>query len=900
MPEKVCPNTKCMVKDQLNCIYVGHRGKKGATYMIIGERGAVDECKVQKPFVGKSGQKLDEILTTVGIRREECFITNAVGCGHKKGASPTIGELEQCLDYVIAQIKTVKPKIIILMGGMALYPIYNTVTGIKKMHGRIEWNDEYNCWITSTYHPSSALRDEKGAVEWAIIKDLQRAKSLIDGKWEISYPNIIVHDTTESIIKYLNSLGDIEAFAFDTETNSIDVYTTNPKIACLSFSTSPDEGHVLWLKNIPTDEMPLVIREIKKLMESDKIKVGANLKYDNTFIRRTYSIVPKPPYFDVIIAHRLLYTCANEHGLKVMSLQFTKMGGYEEEIDEYKGADDGYYSVPKELLVEYSGRDAVATWCAYQNMDAAMRKERTLSYNSKGQKIVTSLTGIFDLSMDIMDMLSYVEELGIFVNMDIVNSLKEMYERKIKEKLDELHSYDEVQLAEVMAIIAEIEKKIATLQRKLGRLKGDAVINRTKLEIEELEEKRNEYNSLVVSDVARSKYFQGHDIKNVNIGSNPQMSNLLFNICDLTPTKRSKKTNKPSVDEGVLRSLDHPIATIIREYRHYTKMLGTYIANIEKDIDSSTGVIHPSFIVNGAISGRLTSGFHTLPSHGEDYIIKSMFVSSNPNGVIVAADFSQMELKVAASLSGDKRMITAMVNGEDLHRITAASIYNVPINEVTHDQRQVGKKINFGLIYSISPYGLINQGIAEDEDEGKHFIDTFFRLYPNIKRWMNHTKNVIGKIGASASPLGRFRDLRILLNQDPNKALRRGVNFPVQSVANDYALISTYKMYKWLIDNNKVSRIIGMVHDSVFIDTIPNETLDVILIFKKIAESGDLSPYFPKYKFRVPLEVGFKVGYSLYLPDTLELSREFFENPTENLTEHLQKAKKIQDDLFKS
>lgn len=899
MNKRVCPCNKCTVKDQKGCVYVGHEGRKNATYMIIGERGAVDECKIQRPFVGKAGQKLDAILQKVGIRRDECFITNAVGCGHRNGVSPTKGELEQCIAYVIAQIKTIKPNMIILMGNSALYPIYNTVTGIKNLHGRIEWNDVYNCLVTSTYHPSKALRDDRGVVEWAIIKDLMRAKSYIEGEWEMSYPNVIVHDTTDSIISYLDTLENVDAFAFDTETNSLDMHTKNPKIVCFSFATTKDEGHVLWIKEMPLCELHPITSRLRRLMDSDKIKVGANLKYDNMFIKHTYAINPKPPFFDVIIAHRMLYTATDEHGLKVMSLQFTNMGGYEEDIVGYKGADDGYYSVPKEILVKYAGRDAVATWCAYQNMSEAIKKKRTLSYNRKGQKIITDLTGIFQLNMDIMSMLSSVEEMGIYVDIDIVNHLKNVYEHKIKEKLTEFHSYEEVRLAEILAILGGIEKEVVTLEKKIERLKKEETIERTKIKIVELKSKTSNMGQLLTSDKVRTSYFKDNPIEHINIGSNPQMATLLFDVCDLKATKKSKKTNNPSVDEGVLKSLDHPIATIIKEYRHLSKMRNTYIANIEGNIDSYTGVIHPSFVVNGSVSGRLTSGFHTLPSRGEDFIIKSMFISSNPNGLIVAADFGQMEIRAAASIAGDKNMIEAMRAGEDLHKITAASIYNIPIEEITDEQRYVGKTINFGLIYSISPYGLINQGIAKDIEEGERFIETFFVLYPGIKRWMKHTEDVIGRIGATANPLGRFRDLRILLDQNQNKALRQGVNFPIQSIASDYALIATYKMYRWLVSTNKISRIIGMVHDSVLVDTIPDETLEVILKFKEIAESGDFSPYFPDFRFKVPLEVDFKVGYSLFLPKNLELSGNFFENPEENLTTHLEKCKKVQDNLFK-
>ncbi len=147
---KVCPYTACPLNGQEGYTYCGHRGRKGSIYMIIGERGGTEELKHQTPFIGNAGKLLDKILSKVGINKEECFITNALGCGYLSGVSPTTTELNHCRPYLEAQIKTIKPKVIILLGRFAMHSLYNTTLGIEKLHGYVEWNDTYNCWVTAT------------------------------------------------------------------------------------------------------------------------------------------------------------------------------------------------------------------------------------------------------------------------------------------------------------------------------------------------------------------------------------------------------------------------------------------------------------------------------------------------------------------------------------------------------------------------------------------------------------------------------------------------------------------------------------------------------------------------------------------------------------------------------
>lgn len=847
--------------------YVGFSGKVGSKIMIIGERGSENECNQQSPFVGKAGGLLTSILNRLKIDRADCFITNSICCGNSSGRKPSKSELNYCKPYVLSQIKVVKPKLLILMGGYALYPLYDTITGIKRLHGRIQWNDEFNCHVLATYHPSKALRDKRGFVEWAIIKDIQRALSLIQGEWEIEYPNIKMYNTTEEIINFLTSIENKD-FAYDIETNTLNVFSNDPQIACISFATDITTGHVIWLKDLPEDDKQTIIPYLGKIFNSPVLKIGANLKFDNLFLERYFGsmVKPKPPYHDVIIAHRMLYTSTDEHNLKVMACQFSNMPGYEKTMDSHKM---DFTLAPKDILVEYAGRDAVVTYLSYTKMIKELEKERSFFYPP-----LSMYRGSI-LNMEAIPVISDIEKYGVYVDKEAIKIVEAIYKQRIEEELQKFQMLPEVAQLEIQLW----EKEIAGLQDKLEQVKPTkrGETNRSRLteqikgQQEELEKAKNSGSIL---------------IKRVNIRSNPHLVHLLYDICGEIPTKKSKLTGKPSVDEESLKGINHPIVDTIKQYRHNYKMLNTYLQPIEDTIDPITGVIHPIYHINGAVSGRLTSGFHTYPAHGEDAIIRSIFTSAFPDGIIISADFSQIELRIAAILSEDPVMLRAFREGKDLHKLTASKIYNIPIEQVTQEQRQKGKTCNFALIFACSSQGLVRQGIATTENEGKYFLDSFFSLYKGMKSWMDNKRNRTEATGIAYSPLGWIRDLRLLKDRDLSRVIRQGINFPVQNIGGIYPLLSMVKLWKWLQENQISSRIIGTVHDSVYIDVFRSEAIQVITKFKEIAESGDFSPFFDFDNKGISLSVDFKVGCNMWMDKSNELPKDFLDNPTDEALEN--------------
>lgn len=893
---KECPVTSCPLRNKDGLIYVGHSGRKGATYMLIGERGGNEEIKIQKPFVGRAGQLLDKILSRVGINKEDCFITNALGCGNKSGVSPTTTELNHCRSYLEAQIKTIKPKIIILLGRFAMHSIYNTTQGIEKLHGYVEWNDTYNCWVVATYHPAWALKDDKGWLEWEIVNDIQRAIEVLKGNRRIETPEINILSDKKSMIDYIRSIHNESYIAYDLETNTLKVHThPDPKIACISIATTQDKGYVLWVKDLTSEDKDAVIVELQRLMESPKMKIGANIGYDNSFLERVWNINVQPPYFDVITAHRIVCTASGEHGLKAIAKQCTNFGKYNKNIED---SENEIYDLPKEVVAPYAGYDAVATLASYQSLSKTMEEDKPLILFSR----TLNLNPVYKLSMGIEEVVSDIEKNGVSIDIDTLRHVKLLYEERLEMLELKFLTFDEIRKLEILLEITKITKQQDGYNKTLREALTDKRKDILSTKIKECMAKCKDLNIIFTKDSDyRLKYFQSLPIpfQYVNISSNPQIAKLLFEICKIKPLKRSKKTGKPSVDVEVLEGINHPVAEVVRQYRHIRKMLTTYLSNMEQERDPNSGVLHLSYIVNGAISGRLSSPFHTYPSQGEDAIIKAPFNSGFLNGLIVEADFGQMELRCAASLSGDEQMIQAMIERKDLHRITAGKIFGVSPEDVTPEQRQIGKTCNFAMIYAVTPRGLVNQKIASTEEEAKHFLDSFFSLYPGIKDFMNKTATLVTYTGFTYSPLGRYRDLSILLEIDKYKAIRQGINFPVQSVASDYAQIATRKLYDWIKENKLSSRIIGTKHDSTSIDCYSTEVIEVILKFKEIAESGSFAPYFPDFNLSVPLEVDFKVGKSLFLTGEDELPKEFFKNPKELLERHLEGCQIRWNKLFK-
>ncbi len=340
-----------------------------------------------------------------------------------------------------------------------------------------------------------------------------------------------------------------------------------------------------------------------------------------------------------------------------------------------------------------------------------------------------------------------------------------------------------------------------------------------------------------------------------NILSPKQLGEVLFVKLGLPPQKKTKAGF--STDSSVLEALDHPIAQKVLEYRALSKLKGTYIDGL-LGVIGADGRVHTTFHQTLTATGRISSAepnLQNIPVRTEQgREIRKAFVPGAAGNVLVDADYSQIELRVLAHMSGDPNMQEAYRLGQDIHRRTAAEIYGVPMEEVTPTMRSSAKAVNFGVVYGISDFGLArNTGISRTE--ARAFIDTYFERYPLVKRFMDSCVSTAKTEGYVTTLLGRRRYLPELSSSNYNTRSfgeRAAMNTPIQGTAADIIKLAMVKVAGALRDGGFKARLILQVHDELIVDAPAQEAEAVEEILRLEMESA--------VSLSVPLEADVHVG----------------------------------------
>ena len=325
-----------------------------------------------------------------------------------------------------------------------------------------------------------------------------------------------------------------------------------------------------------------------------------------------------------------------------------------------------------------------------------------------------------------------------------------------------------------------------------------------------------------------------------NISSPKQLGYILFDKLLLDPKAKKTKTKQYSTNEEVLVTLQdrHPIISKVLEHRGLKKLLSTYVESLPKLINARTGKIHTSYNQAVAVTGRLSSNnpnLQNIPIRDENgREIRKAFVPSDENHLFLSADYSQIELRIMAALSGDKVMIEAFAQGEDIHATTAAKIYNIPLGEVSSDMRRKAKTANFGIIYGISPFGLA-QRLNIPRNEAKQLIDDYFANFPQVKQYMDDQILLARKRGYVETIMGRRRYLKDITSENAavrGFAERNAINAPIQGSAADIIKVAMVRIQRRFDAENIASKMNLQVHDELNFDLLKSET-DVV---KKIVK----------------------------------------------------------------
>ena len=316
-----------------------------------------------------------------------------------------------------------------------------------------------------------------------------------------------------------------------------------------------------------------------------------------------------------------------------------------------------------------------------------------------------------------------------------------------------------------------------------------------------------------------------------NLGSPTQLGAILFDKMKLPAIKKTA-TGKPSTDEDVLQQLaaDYPLPRLLLEHRALSKLKSTYTDKLPQMVNARTGRVHTCFGQATAVTGRLAStdpNLQNIPIRTvEGRRIREAFVAP-PGHTLISADYSQIELRIMAHLSGDPSLLKAFAAGEDIHRATAADIFGVPIDDVTSEQRRYIKAVNFGLIYGMSAFGLAAQ-LGIERGAAAQFIEKYFIRYPGVAEYMQRTRELARTQGYVETVFGRrlwLPDINAGGGPRRQAAERAAINAPMQGTAADLIKLAMIEVQAWLDSESVGAKLVLQVHDELVLEA-PVDHLD--------------------------------------------------------------------------
>ena len=371
----------------------------------------------------------------------------------------------------------------------------------------------------------------------------------------------------------------------------------------------------------------------------------------------------------------------------------------------------------------------------------------------------------------------------------------------------------------------------------------------------------NKFSVTLTEDINRlEKNIYEQAGEEFNIASPKQLGIVLFEKMELVKKPKKTKTGQYATGEDILSFLakEHEIIRNIQEYRQYKKLQSTYVDALPNEVNPKTGRIHTQYMQAVAATGRLSSNNPNLQNipirteRGKE--VRKSFIPRDENHVLLAADYSQIELRIIAALSEEENMMEAFKNGEDIHASTAAKVFNVPLDEVTREQRSNAKTVNFGIVYGVSAFGLSNQTDLS-RSEAKELIDTYYETYPKLKAYMSAQVDFARENGYVETVLNRRRYLKDINSRNAmvrSGAERNAVNAPIQGSAADIIKLAMINIHNRFKKEGFKSKMLLQVHDELVFDAHKEELEIIKPIIKYEMENA--------FKMSVPLDVEVGVG----------------------------------------
>jgi len=826
---------KCKLCSERSNIVFG-MGDANSNILFVGEAPGAEEDRVGMPFIGQSGKVLKKLFDEVGIsERKDYYIANTVMCRPPDNRDPEKDELKNCLPYLFKQIELIKPKIICCLGKVAAQNLLGTTNNLKQLRGVVHnFND---IPVVVTYHPGYLLRNSSGRS--AVVSDLKKILRILNSdkdavKVEKHYKLITTLEELENTVEYI--LNNAEIIAFDVETTGLEFFCN--KILGVGLSISPYSAYYIPIKYFSA------LEELYKSHFSDL------------------------NYFDPKVFKKLIRS--KEHKNKFIKY----------ELDDFWGDDSKkVYNLVKKLLE--SGIPKTA-----HNAKFDIKFLKYVGINVKNLRFDSMLAhylldensrhSLDELSVSFDDLLDYSS-----IVKDIGGSGKEVAFHTVPVEILGEYCMKDCDLCLRLSYMFrdELEKKpkLFNLLRKfyipLTDIFVDAEIQGITVDVSNTLELKESFEKEMKEISDKLNIRAG---KEINIASNKQKGWLLFEKLGL-PILAKTPSGNPKVDNEVLLNLrdNHKsgVAGFLLRYAFLAKMVSTYLNNFlnMRDVNNR---IHSSYKLHGTETGRLSSAGPNLQNIPRDKRIKSLLVAS-PGRTLIVTDYSQMELRVLAWYSKDKKMLDCYEQGIDIHKLTASSIFSVPYEEVTKAQRQISKTTNFAIVYGSGAEGLMNtlntdskfeeSGFNITQDEAQQFLNIYFKTYTGVADWISFVYEGALESGFVENVFGRRRRFpqfmdRGLSNYEQAELRRKAANSVIQGTASDICNFATIRCVNYLKENgfDKKAVFIVNVHDAVIFD-VDEDFVDEIKepireILERTIEPVD-----------VPMKVDLEISKTLYL-----------------------------------
>ena len=669
-------------------------------------------------------------------------------------------------------------------------------------------------------------------------------------------------DNEEDLKKICDYFFTNKFLCLDTETTS-----TSPidaELVGLSFSVKEHEAFYV---PIPAnrEEALRIVNIFKPLYEDTSIlKIGQNLKYDLEVLRN-YDIHLDGPMWDTMIAHYLIQP-ELRHNIDYMSeiyLNYQKI--HTEELIGKKGKNQlSFRDLSSKKVYEYACEDADIT------LQLKNRLEKELK-NKNCEDL------FYNIEMPLMQVLAEMEINGVCINADSLKETSKIFSDRLKKAEKEIYEIageefnisSPKQVGDIlfgkMKIIDNPKKtkswQYVTNEKELEEIKeshpivgkileyrklNSVLTERTKKKatIEQMpdlfgfnvvqEENNNltKQSHLEISKLMNQLEKEIYELagEKFKIMSPKNVGTILFDKMKIIDNPKKTETWQYVTSEEVLQQLKgkHIIVEKILNYRETEKLVGTYVEALPALVNKRTGHIHTSFNQTITATGRLSSSnpnLQNIPVRGEDgKEIRKVFVPE-PGCLFFSADYSQIELRVMAHLSGDENMINVFKDGKDLHAATAATIYKKNIDEVTRDERTKSKRANFGIIYGITAFGLAER-LDISREESKQLIEGFFETFPKVKDYMDKAIEEARQNEYVETLFGRRRYLKDINSQNATVrgfAERNAINAPIQGTAADIIKVAMIRIFQHFKAENIRSKMILQVHDELNFSVYPDE-----------------------------------------------------------------------------